>query len=339
MKSQVSTMYVHNDGRQKLDGSGSKVEIVLRNVYSHYKNKDADNLFCTITYDGPLDKEEILQNEYFKSLKVKNAVRGMSFDEVTKWLSNQRKQYNKDYCRVHRISGQHDTSNPWNFFGGDNRGKPLDYKNFYFYLKISEDKVLHDVFYGVIPVQHLDLSTFQSERKKRKKEDEKSLKIILESQKQTRDCMEKNASRFTKNSVLAEIQSLDEKLDRLGTSLFTFEEKIGQRTIQLEAKGLSTDAIQKDTLIVIYEKHKNQVNDNIAKVELDKVPKTQELQELKNDREAEAVPDIIYGNSSIETNAVTETLTFTNIATPSVANSSIESNAVTETHTTCTNMT
>ena len=62
-------------------------------------------------------------------------------------------------------------------------------------------------------------------QKKRKNENEKSLKIILESQKQTRDCMEKIASRFTKNSVLAEIQSLYKKLDCLGTSLFTFEEK------------------------------------------------------------------------------------------------------------------
>ena len=68
--------------------------------------------------------------------------------------------------------------------------------------------------------------------------------------------MEKITSRFNKNSVLAEIQILDEKLDRLGASLFTFEEIICERTIQLEAKGLLTDAIQKDALIVMYEKRK-----------------------------------------------------------------------------------
>ena len=115
IKSQISTMYVHNDGRQKLDGSGSKVGLVLRNVYSHYKNKDADNAFCTISYDGPLDEEKILKNEYFKSLKATHAVRGMNFEDVMKWLDNQRKQYTKDYGRVHRISGKHDTSNPSNF--------------------------------------------------------------------------------------------------------------------------------------------------------------------------------------------------------------------------------
>ena len=177
MKSQVSTMYAHNDGRQKLDGSGSKVELVLRNVYSHYKNKDTDNAFNTISYDGPLDKEKILKNDYFKSLKVSHAIRGMSFEDIMKWLENQRKQYTKDYGRVHRISGQHDTSNPWNFFGDDNRGKPVDYKNFYFYLKMSEDKALHDVFYGSIPLQHLNLSATQSEKKKRRKEDDKSLLV------------------------------------------------------------------------------------------------------------------------------------------------------------------
>ena len=59
MKSQVSTMYAHHDGRQKLDGSGSKVELVLRNVYSHYKNKNTDNAFNTISYEGELDKEKI----------------------------------------------------------------------------------------------------------------------------------------------------------------------------------------------------------------------------------------------------------------------------------------
>ena len=84
----------------------------------------------------------------------------------------------------------------------------------------------------------------------------KSLKIILESQKQTREWMEKITSRFNKNSVLAEIQILDQKLDRLGASFFTFEEISCERTIQLEAKGLLTDANQKDALIVMYEKRK-----------------------------------------------------------------------------------
>ena len=332
MKSQVSTMYAHNDGRQKLDGSGSKVELVLRNVYLHYKNKDTDNAFNTISYDGPLDKEKILKNDYFKSLKLSHAIRGMSFDEVTKWLENQRRKYTKDYGRVHRISGQHDTSNPWNFFGGDNRGKPVDYKNFYFYLKMSEDRALHDVFYGAIPVQHLNLSATQSERKKRRKEDDKSLKIIIKSQKQTRECMEKIASRFNRNSVLTEVQVLDQKLDRLGARLFTFEEKICERTIELEARGISSVAIQQDALIMMYEKHKNKVNDEIVASELEKVEKKEELDQLKNDKVPEAITHITatpsvensveynstlnrssIENDSIETDTVPENLSFTNI--------------------------
>ena len=330
MKSQVSTMYAHHDGRQKLDGSGSKVELVLRNVYSHYKNKNTDNAFDTISYEGELDKEKILKNDYFKSLKVSHAIRGMSFEEIMKWLENQRKQYTKDYTRVHRISGQHDTSNPWNFFGGDNRGKPVDYKNFYFYLKMSEDKALHDVFYGAIPVQHLNLSATQSERKKRRKGDDKNLKIIIESQKQTRECMEKIASRFNRNSVLTEVQVLDQKLDRLGNRLFTFEEKICERTIELEARGISSDAIEQDALIMMYEKHKNKVNDEIFASELEKVEKKRELDNLKNDEVPEAVThstatpsvenSVEYNsilnrssieNDSIETDTVPENLSFT----------------------------
>ena len=277
MKIQVGTMFAYKDGRQAIDGNGSKKDIVMRNIYSHYTNVQASDSFNHISCSSNLDPEKVLQRDYFKTIDVKESLRKMSLEDVKSWFKCQRKQYTKDYDRVHNVSGQHDTSNPWKFFGGGNFGKPFDYKNYYFYIKIAGDDMLHNVFYGSIPATHLDLSSKTRSSKKRKSSsDDDTMKNMMESQKLARDSIKKIADQFELNSKMSQLKELEAKIDTLEENEFKYLERKEEREDTLNSKGKTKDEIGADRIVIMCNDRLNNI-----KKQLETITKERDVMKLQ----------------------------------------------------------